>query len=611
MIKAMRSALVGLVMAAGAGVPAAWAGSVVAPEEIAALIRELGSARYKVRERASRRLWEIGEPARSALEQAAKSKDPEVAMRAEALLRDIRAGIRPDWPRECLRLARDFERGSDSARRSALDRICGVLKGKALGFLLHRLAVADARDAAHALERLKALAKGDKAIYPDILAGIGKPTNEYQGQALALARVHTGDSIAALKVLVECKIGSSQRGQIMSAGVKDLLDLLSRHEFDKAAKVAAQFADAAPTDARFLYLQAEAAAALERDAEADDLRGKALALHADKEAPHYTAGEMLQHELGRRILAEREWKKILRMPPDKSVYDMNALMRLHSIHAECGRFDQAADFLSQGLEMIESARKRSGGSVGMIGGTPQTLRKRIEALRAKARQHPGGGSAKIKDKRPDRQVGLHVQVRVKDGKMAELRRALGEVAATLTIEIQPRGLRLLDKGPLSVRYDAAKQEIGVYLNNSRCSKPAPLRLQGKAARVAIRSLDCYYVFQIDAGGGAAKRIARFETDYKLTLRPGNKIAACRDLSVRINGKPHKWADLLAGIDLDYLPKKLDVVMKGTRPSGGAFTLKFQVAPIEPPIKPLPPPATAPAPNAAPRTSNTNHRRIIQ
>jgi hypothetical protein len=227
--------------------------------------------------------------------------------------------------------------------------------------------------------------------------------------------------------------------------------------------------------------------------------------------------------------------------------------------------------------------------VGLIGGTPQTLRQRAEALRAKARQHPGGRNAKLKDKRPDRQVGLHVHVQVKDGKIAELRRALGEVAATLTIEIQPRGLRLFDKGPLSVRYDAAKQEIGVYLNNSRCSKPVPVRLKAKAARIAIRSLDCYYVFQIDAAGGAAKRIARFEKDYKLTFRPGNKIAACRNIQVKINGKPHKWGDLLAGIDLDYLPEKLNVVMEGTRPSGGPFGLKFQVTPTEPPIKPLAPP----------------------
>ena len=75
----------GLLLLAGVAVAA----DVAIEEEIASLVRDLGSPRYKTRERASKRLWEIGQPARSALEAAAKSKDPEVAMRAETLLRRI------------------------------------------------------------------------------------------------------------------------------------------------------------------------------------------------------------------------------------------------------------------------------------------------------------------------------------------------------------------------------------------------------------------------------------------------------------------------------------------------------------------------------------------
>ena len=594
MIDARRMVLVVLtvVLAAGAAAQAAQP----TPGEIDALIRELGASSYAVRQRASDRLWRIGQPAVAALEKALQSGDPEVHARAGTILGDIQAGISPDWPPEVITLARSFDGYSTTQRRAAIEKVCKTFKGHALGFLLGRLAVGNSRDAAYALEKIKAIAAEDKSVYGQIIARIKQPRNAYEGQALVLAKVYRGETIAALKLMVQHKIGSGERGRIVTAAVADLLKLLGQFKFADAAGKASQFAEAVPADARFAYLHAEALAAL-GDERAEKLRAKALALNPTSEASHYTVGEMLQQKLGRRRLAELEWKKILSIDPANGVYDMNALLRLHTIYAACGRYGEAADRLSEALEMIEAARARRGSGVGIVGGTPEGLRKRIADLRARAKS--GGAKADIKDANPDRQIDIHIGVTVKDGKLAELRQALGTAAATVTMNVQPRGLRLFDKGLLSVRYDAEKRQLGVYLHNkSLCGKPTPLTLSGKTARIAIASLDCHYIFEIDATGGPAKKLARFEKDYTLRFRPGNKIAACSDIAVKINDKPYKWKDLLAGVPFDYLPEKLNVALEGTQPSGKKLSMKFTATPTEPKIESLPagisPPVNLPA-----------------
>jgi len=68
-----------------------------------------------------------GKPARSAeaaLEQAAKSTDPEVRTRAAALLKKLRLGIRPDTPPEVLLLIDQFRYAqSPEQRRLALNEL--------------------------------------------------------------------------------------------------------------------------------------------------------------------------------------------------------------------------------------------------------------------------------------------------------------------------------------------------------------------------------------------------------------------------------------------------------------------------------------------------------
>jgi len=60
-----------------------------APDRVARLVAELGSSRFADRDRASRELDAIGEPALSALRQAARGSDAEVCRRAEELIERI------------------------------------------------------------------------------------------------------------------------------------------------------------------------------------------------------------------------------------------------------------------------------------------------------------------------------------------------------------------------------------------------------------------------------------------------------------------------------------------------------------------------------------------
>ncbi|RYD33695.1 MAG: hypothetical protein EOP87_10530, partial [Verrucomicrobiaceae bacterium] len=60
------------------------------------LIRDLAAPAFRTREDATRSLWGLGDSALSALQQAAKAKDPEQAIRARELIRKIQLFITPD-----------------------------------------------------------------------------------------------------------------------------------------------------------------------------------------------------------------------------------------------------------------------------------------------------------------------------------------------------------------------------------------------------------------------------------------------------------------------------------------------------------------------------------
>ena len=64
--------------------------------EISELVQKLGAVNFSDRTEAEKALLKIGKPARTALERAVESSDPEIRMRARKILKDIKLGINPE-----------------------------------------------------------------------------------------------------------------------------------------------------------------------------------------------------------------------------------------------------------------------------------------------------------------------------------------------------------------------------------------------------------------------------------------------------------------------------------------------------------------------------------
>lgn len=88
-----------------------------APEQ---LVRELGSPRFTVRERATDALWRLGEKARPALNAALRSDDPEVRDRAHQVLTRFDAGIFPDTPADVRKHIDEFRSGNLESQKKAV-----------------------------------------------------------------------------------------------------------------------------------------------------------------------------------------------------------------------------------------------------------------------------------------------------------------------------------------------------------------------------------------------------------------------------------------------------------------------------------------------------------
>ena len=312
------------------------------------------------------------------------------------------------------------------------------------------------------------------------------------------------------------------------------------------------------------------------------MRRRALALSPNEEGPHYTAGEMLG-KLGRRRLAALEWEAILRIPPVDEVYDINAHLRLGSIYAASGLFELAADENEKALEVFAHRR---GHSMGMIGGDEKTLRGEVERLRRLAAQRPAPADAAIRDEVTDEAVRVGIEVRVKDGKLEELRRELGQVQGMIRIDARPRDLRLFDLEAAHIRYDTQKQQITVTLNGAPCGEGAVFVPKSDPARIAIRSGDCYYIYEIKAATGEVKQVARYEKDYILKIRLGLRILGCPGLVATINKKTYSLDDILKGVEFDFLPEAFEMVVEGTTPAGRHIRAKASVTPEDPDIEPL-------------------------
>jgi len=593
--------------------PAARAGEparVTLDAVVQSLVRDLGADPYDVRERATKTLRWVGQPALDALARAARSDDPEIRVRSREILADVQLGIRPDWPSEAILLIRHYDRQQENQRYSVLQRIAAALGPQATPFIVQRMAEGSNNEANYAFRTLQRM--NDERVWRQVIELIQKPKNDYQARALAWARGQSGMAIDALETLANSHIKDLARDEALDKALDDILRTLHAGKHPRAAADAAKLATTAKTDPRPLYLQAEALLALNKDKQALALRETALTLSPDKETPHCLAAELL-NRMGRRRLAVREWERIHAIQPNDSPLDIYAYLRLAAAHAASGLFDPAAQFLERALERYAKL-KDTAGDDAVAPGTIESLQMEVNRLRQKAAKYPAQAEAAIEDPLPASEVRIALDIAVKGGKLEDLQHALAEVDAQLRVAAEPPGLRLFDVCSATLRYHKAKAQLVLLLHDQPACAPFPFQPKSKEPRVAVHTADCTYLFKLHPTTGEGEHTARFEKDYVVTLRPGAKLRACSDGVLRINGQTHEWEKATAGIHLDRLPESFDIALEATTPSGRRITSHVTLAASEPAIKPLAPkpepkpktkpapkPKTKPAPKPEPKT----------
>jgi hypothetical protein len=264
-------------------------------------------------------------------------------------------------------------------------------------------------------------------------------------------------------------------------------------------------------------------------------------------------------------LAEKEWNRILEIPPKDDVYDLNAYLRLGTVYAQAGKYALAAQALETVSAKYKIAKEKHGSSMGMVG---------IDALPGMIERYKKlAAGQKPADSNSVGLLKLTIDGIVKDEKGDELKNALKKADASMTSNVEPYGFRLFEKAPAGIRYDKIKQELSVTLNGSNCAEPEKFVLKADSAIVAVNSLDMTYMFKISRDAADAEKISSYERDYTLTIEPGEEMRSWKNLVIEVNGKECSLEDLAKGIPYDYLPQTLSLDIKGDLENGEEVHLK--------------------------------------
>jgi tetratricopeptide (TPR) repeat protein len=554
-------------------------GTVVAVDqaEITQLISQLGSDNYQKRLEASKKLQEIGQPARSQLETAISSTDPEIRMRAKEILKDIKLGIRPSWPEKMVKKVRGFSKLKTDDRKKLIAEIVEISEREAMPFLFTLLEKNSGDESGLALQVLLSF-KEKKTLWNQTIKVFSEnvPSNKYQAELYAKAGIGTGDFEVIRKSLKSSHIPRHIKNEIVKNQVAVLDEMLNKENYTKAAKRAEELSESLPDNAKILYIQADALSRLQRDDQAREIEEKALSLNPETEGPHYTAGEYLTNA-GKMSLAVKEWEKILEIPPVDGVYDINAYLRLSDIYAKNKMYKKALEFLEKGVKKYRIAKEKHGSGMGMLG--EDKLDQKIAYLKKKAREEGNAGIV-VSDKPPKKKnyVKFNLNLSEKKGKYDEMVKELKNVQGSMAFTAQPYGIGLLKKKIVKMKYDSEKDEFAVTLNNSPCAKPQKLGIKDKAdsAKIAVFELDTCNIYEITPETEKVELLKSYDKEYKLKILKGGLISNWKDTVIKCNGKEYSWEELEIGLPFDYLPEKMNIEITGTTPSGKNEEVKFSV-----------------------------------
>ncbi len=539
--------------------------------KIEALIKKLGAPSFKERNEAAKALLVIGLPAKAALEKAAKGQDPEVRARAAEVLLDVIAGVNPKWAKATREKVRGFDKLSHADRKKLMGHLVERHGMESLPFLFLQVKKGDKTDAPEAQTLIGKL-PDKKAVMTAILARCREPVNRYEGALLVTAVEWSKDPDHIALAFKSKHVSSQWRSKLHKTAIKKVQHLYQDAEYAKVVALAGSYAKAVPTDSRFMYLQSLALSQLGKMKAGAEMAETALKTNPKSESGHYQAGTMLL-DLGYFDMSEKEWKKILEIPPKDGVYDLNAYMRLGKIYGETNRYAQAAKMYETGLAKYKAAKEKRGSGMGMVG--LEHLPGMIQRYKELARKAEADAKKKAD---PARMVKVTIIPVVKKGKGAELARVLKETAFSMTSSVEPHGFRLFEKAAAKLAYDHKKQEISIVLNGKSCGQAQKCKLEEEESIVALHMLDMTYIFSINRDTGQAKKLASYERDYKLKISRGATVLKWADSAIKINDKKHDWQESEEGIPYDYLPKKLNLEISGTTEDGKKVALKTSANP---------------------------------
>jgi len=92
-------------------------------DQMGALIKDLSSEVYQVREKASRELWKLGDAALPALREAMSSSDPEVSMRAKEAIDKVELKISENTSERILSLIESYRKAPSRSKMSILSEL--------------------------------------------------------------------------------------------------------------------------------------------------------------------------------------------------------------------------------------------------------------------------------------------------------------------------------------------------------------------------------------------------------------------------------------------------------------------------------------------------------
>ena len=144
-----------------------------------ALVGQLADDSYRVREAATKRLWELGEVGMLALEDAVKSEDPELAYRSKILLRRIRTGITPDTPPKVVALVQRYFTNKAKGKKEIFGKL---YEERAFVQMLRLYHIEEDR-----MARAACLELANRAVMPAVLGALTKGRLEESEGILRLA----------------------------------------------------------------------------------------------------------------------------------------------------------------------------------------------------------------------------------------------------------------------------------------------------------------------------------------------------------------------------------------------------------------------------------------